>query len=242
VERSSRTLAARRGSPPGALLAVALGLAAAGCNAEVQGNGVLREEPRNVPAFLGVAVRDGVQVKVTAGAPQRVVVSGDENVVQHVEAAVRTDVALGIQVLELSVSFAYTATHPLVVTIDVPELRLVRATDAAQVDARSVETERFRVEASDGSDVTLAGLGQGGASTLEAVLSGVQHGAHLDARSYPVAAATVDLSGSASLAAVRASAVVTGVARAGTRVENAGAGTCDVRDETGALVSCALGP
>jgi hypothetical protein len=219
-------------------LALAVAFALAGCNPEVQGNGVLREEPRSVSAFLGVSVTDGVQVRVTAGASQRVVVSGDENVVQHVLTAVSTDTKAGIQVLEVSVNYDYTTTHPLVVTVEIPELRLVRAHGGSQIDARSVAAERFRVEAFDGSDVVLAGAGTGDSPALEVVLSGSQHLAHLDARAYPVATAVVDLTGSAR-AELRASVSVSGVARPGSTVENAGSGTCLVQDGQGNAVTCA---
>ncbi|BDG03339.1 GIN domain-containing protein [Anaeromyxobacter oryzae] len=227
------------GSP--AIVAALALLATAGCNPVVQGNGVFHEETRSVPAFLGVSAEDGILVTVTAGGAQRVTVSGDENVVQHVETTVHTDVALGIQVLEAKVTFvdSYTSVHPLRLTVTVPELQLVRVQDPTRVEAKNVAAERFRVEAGDGGDVVLAGAGTGAAPVLEVVLSGVQHGAHLDAREYAVATSDVTLTGS-SRAELQASLAVTGTAVPGSRVENSGTGTCRVTDGAGDPVSCAI--
>ncbi len=227
-------------SPGAAVAALAL-VAAMGCVPAVQGNGIFREETRDVPAFLGLSVQDGMFVTVTAGGPQRVAVSGDENVVQHVQTTVHTDVALGIQVLEAKVTLveSYTSVHPLRLTVTVPELRLVRVQDPTRVEAKSIAAERFRVEAGDGGDVVLSGAGTGAAPVLDVVLSGTAHGANLDARAYAVATANVDLTGS-TRAEVQANGTVTGTAAPPSRVENSGTGTCEVTDGAGTAVSCAV--
>lgn len=229
----------------GFLAAALVALAATGCNPMVQGNGVLREDDRTskLSPFLGVSAQDGILTDITVGPALRVVVSGDENVVQYVETTVQTDAALGIQVLVARVSFVndYTTRNPLRLTVSVPELRFVRALGTTRAEAQGVGADRFRVEGGDGSTVVVAGAGVGAAPALEVALSGGQHGALLDARSYPVTTASVELTGS-SRAQLQASGEVTGTAVPPSRVENSGSGLCSVQDGQGTVVSCLPGP
>lgn len=247
ASRRPTPAAAARPSPPGPPrpgrptsvplgLATTLLLALAACHPYVQGNGVFHEESRDLPAFAGVVVADGVLATVRAGDAQSVRVSGDENVVVQVETRVRTDDGWAIPVLDVSVSGGgYRSVHPLRVDVALPALRLVRVGPETQLEATDVASDALAVVASDGGVVGVAG--SGGAS-LEVSLSGGQHGgARLDARGYPVATAAVTLTGG-SIAQLAASSAVSGTAAQGCRVENVGAGACQVIDGAGQPVSC----
>lgn len=209
---------------------------ASACSPEIQGSGVLREETRNLAAFAGVEVDDPIIVSIAIGPEQRVRVSGDSNVVAELETTVRTDPVRQLPVLEVRVTDEFTVVHPLRLDVTIPELRLVRAEDAAIVDVSGAGGATLAVEASDGSVVRLAGPG---GARLDVSLSGGEgQGARLDASAYPVSSATVALTGGAR-ATVRASGEVTGTAAPGCTLENVGAGLCQVTDGLGSPVSCA---
>jgi hypothetical protein len=131
----------------------------------------------------------------------------------------------------------YQSKHPVQVVASSPTFERVSATGASPVTVSGASAPTFTVEASDGSDVRLSGPG---GARLVVTLSGGQHGgARLEAVAYPAAAASVALSGGAS-ARVAASGAIDGTAQgAGTRLENAGAGTCAaVTASDGAEVAC----
>ena len=71
------------------LIAAAAAIALlAGCNPEVQGNGVYFEDQRTRDAFEGVHVERGIAVYVTAGENQSIKVIGDANVVPNIATVV----------------------------------------------------------------------------------------------------------------------------------------------------------
>lgn len=198
--------------------------AGAGCEPYVEGNGVLREETRAVPEFEGVRGDDGIQVVVTAGAPQGVTVSGDENVLAHVETAVRQDPQHGA-VLEVKSPWPIDSRNQLRVLVSVPELRFLGAARQSRVAASAVQADAFAVVASDGAVVELAGAG---GRSLSVQLSAGQHGgATLDARGYTVQEATVALV-SGSRAKLRVTGTLSGSATGGSAVENEGGAICSV--------------
>lgn len=215
----------------GLLLAAAL----AACEPYVEGNGVLREEVRELPAFVGVVISDGIQAAVTAGAEQLVRVSGDENVLDFVETVVSDRAAVG-RVLEVKTASSYQSKNPLRVAVSLPVLAFVSAADAAPVTISGAAAPAFTVEAVDGSHLVLSG---GGGERLAVTLGGGQHGgASLDARGYPVATAEVALTAGAR-AQLAAAVSVTGTAAGASRVENEGAGACTVTSTEGSVVVCA---
>jgi hypothetical protein len=202
----------------------------------VEGNGVLGEDRRALPAFGGLEISDGIQALVAAGAPeQSVVVKGDENVLEYVETLVEQRAPHGA-VLIVRIDQQYQSTNALQVLVGSPAFAFVRAEDASPVTVSGAAAPVFTVEASDGSLVALAGAG---GERLAVTLSGGQHGgARLDARGYPVAEADVSISAGASVA-LRASSSVEGTAAgAGSRVENEGDGACTVATTDGAQVAC----
>lgn len=225
-----------RGPPLARAAALTLLALAAACAPEIQGSGVFREDTRGVPPFSGIKVDDPIFASISIGPEQRVVVSGDANVVMEVEAKVHRDPVRQLPILELRVTDDFVAVHPLRVDVTVPALWLIQAEDAATVSADGLAAEMLEVVASDGASVRLSG--EGGA-LLEVSLSGGDHqGARLDASRYPVELARVALSGGAA-AEVLASGAVEGTAAPGSAVENLGEGLCQVTDGQGQPVSCA---
>lgn len=230
-EGASRRTARRSGAGQAGLRLPLLALVLGACNPYVQGNGVLREEPRQVGNFEAISVKDGILATVTAGAAPSVTVSGDENIVRDsFEAGVREDPETKLQMLEVYVSASdFASTHPLRVTVTVPVLKLARASrahgqDLSRIDARVVPVANLQVKASDGAIIALTTAAVGAvAAQLEVTLSG---GAWLDARSCEVTQADVDLTG-ASRAQLRATVAVNGSIAEKSVLENTGDGPCD---------------
>ncbi|WP_242343129.1 GIN domain-containing protein [Anaeromyxobacter terrae] len=223
-----------------ALLSALLAGLVLACDPYVKGNGVLREETRQVGAFEGLRVEDGIQAQLTAGASaQHVTVSGDENLLQHISTAVKADPLHG-QVLEVrSTLSSFDSTHPIRVVVSVPVLRFLAATDGCYVTASGAAADAFAVDADDGADVRLGGTG--GAELSVRLAGGQRGGAHLDAREYRVTDASVDLSASAR-AELRVDQRVTGTLSGAAQLENVGAGACEVTATADATVSCLSTP
>jgi hypothetical protein len=237
VQRRLETPIAPR-APSLSLATVVLLLAVgfAGCEPYVEGNGVLREEARELPSFGGVVVSDGIQAAVTVGAAaQLVTVRGDENVLEFVDTVVTDRPGVGA-VLEVRTGSAYQSQHEVGVVVSVPVLSYLAASDASPATVVGAAAPVFTVEAVDGSHLVLSG---GGGARLVTTLGGGQHGgASLDARGYPVSDAEVTLTAGA-VARVHAATSVSGVVGGASRVENEGAGTCAVTASGASVVVCA---
>lgn len=214
VPRSTRLLAA-------ALALVAGALAA--CEPFVQGNGVYREERRDVGPFTGVHVESGVEATVAAGVTdQSVTVSGDANVVPYIMAEVRTE--SGLQVLHVWISKAFVGAIPPRAVIEVPSLQYAFATQSSRVNGKSLAAASFEVVADQGSNVVLEGAVLPAGESIDVRLA---TGAVLNATAYGVSAgAEVQLSGG-SIARLHSDGSVSGTVTGGSLLENLqGAGSC----------------
>jgi len=121
--------------------------------AQVTGNGVSREEAREVADFTGVHVGSGLQAQVTVG-PRAVRVSGDENLV----ALVRTEVVDGKLEVALEKGTRVRGTGKLRVTISSPRVTSVGSSGGAQVRAEVGSTDSFAAAASGGGELTVRGV------------------------------------------------------------------------------------
>ncbi len=171
--------------------------------AQTSGNGVSREEAREVPDFSGVAVGHGLRAEVKVG-PKSVRISGDENLL----ALVRTEVVDGTLKVSLERNRRVRTSSGLRVFISSPQVTSVGASGGARVDAevtatpafsagasggahlkvRGVDARALEVDASGGSEVTVWGR----AETMEADASG---GSEIHGRELTLRALEVDASG-----------------------------------------------
>jgi hypothetical protein len=117
------------------------------------GNGVAREETREVADFDGVEVSSGLSVQVKVG-PKAVRVSGDENLV----ALVRTQVADGKLEVGLKENSRIRNSSKVRITISTPQLKSVEASGGAAVEAEAASTESFAASASSGSAIDVLNL------------------------------------------------------------------------------------
>jgi hypothetical protein len=118
--------------------------------AQVSGNGVAREETREVADFTGVEVGSGLNATVTVG-PKSVRISGDENLV----ALVRTEVEDGKLEVGLQKGSRVKGTSKLRITISSPQVTSVGASGGAVVDAEASATSSFAAAASGGAEVSV---------------------------------------------------------------------------------------
>jgi hypothetical protein len=215
-----------RSARPAGFAALALAaLAVAGCDPYVQGNGVYVEENRTPSeTFTGLQIQDGFEATVTSGAAsQRVVVSGDANVVKdYVKTEVITDAGSG-PVLHVRIEMPGGTVEPnlpLRVVVDLAELRYVNATGSSRLTASGVATQQLYVEARDDSDAEIRGSG---GERIQVVASS---SSRVFSAAYPVSGgALVDLS-SAAHAQLHSDGPVAGSVGSDAVLENLGTGIC----------------
>lgn len=229
--------------PLSARLGLATLLAAlAACSPHVEGNGIYAQrvfDAGAVAAFDRLAVdlpRDGngqpVIASIHAGdGARQVVVSGDQNVVEHVE--LQVDAGQLRAVIHPS---SYTVVHPLQLWVQAPGLVAVGALAGAQVTVVEAGASSFSVNVQDQAVLALSGAG-GDLLTID-----LSDGGQLDATAYPAGQAQVTLSGGAS-ARVWSGAPVSGSATGtGTAVKVKGSAGCAPEPEMTLSGGATCGP
>jgi hypothetical protein len=219
----SATPPRRRARPFG--VALLAGLALAGCEPYVQGNGVFLEEDRSSSfgPFTGLHVEDGIRVTLTANVEQQSVrVSGDANLLPYVTTEIRQENVHGqaTKVLHLSIDAKdYDPAIPVIAVLDVSAVRYLSASQGSRIDARGAAATEMIVDARERSSVLLAGTG---GSALRATLDA----AEVDAGSYPVDVANVSLTNQSRIE-LHADVGVFGSAQGKSQVDNLlGDGSC----------------
>lgn len=131
--------------------------------AQTRGNGVHKEEARQVGDFQRVHVGSGLKATVTPG-PTSVKVSGDEDLLALVETRVEDG--------ELEVGLkrgTWNFRGDVHITISSPKVVAVEASGGGSVDAQATAQSRFQAEASGGGTVKVRGVDSG---KVEAEASG----------------------------------------------------------------------
>ena len=166
-----------------ALLGFAVVLAA-GCHV-VEGNGVRGIDERTVPGFERVHVEDGLEVEVVVGerTENKVVVSGDENIVTYVETEVRD----GELRLSMPVG-SFSTRSPLKVTVEAAYLNRLEADDGARVEASGLNAQTLALAANGGAQVTAEGA-------CDRLDLGADHGARALLRGLSARSAFVSVEG-----------------------------------------------
>jgi hypothetical protein len=201
-------------------ISLALALALTACHPKLMGSGVLGEEVRIVAPFDAVDVSLAIEATVSANAAaQRVIISGDANLLQYVATPVEAEVLR----TRLHGTAGIEPVLPLRIAAQATALRAVRATEAAHVDVSGAGDVNpsfvFEVEASGASHVQLRGSG---GHHLVVNLSG---GSGLDASAYAVDGATLLLGGGSTLR-VHSTGDPIGTVSGGSSVQVSGGGSC----------------
>jgi hypothetical protein len=127
-----------------------------------QGSGVAATQSRDVPPFTGVELSGTNVVLVRVGAPQSVVVRGDDNLVDRVTTTVRS----GTLVIGSRGSFA--TDRPMRVEVRVPSLTAATLSGSGTVTVEGVDGEAFTALLPGSGVISV----DGNAGRLEATLSG----------------------------------------------------------------------
>jgi hypothetical protein len=190
------------------LALLSAGLASAGCEDVVKGNGDTETEQRSVDAFTQLSVAGAIQAEVTIGSPQAVSVTAARNIVPLIKTEVR-DSRLIVEPRN-----QYRTTEPVRVTITVPELSYVAATGASGITAGGIRADALTVRASGASTVRAAGS----ATRVDAEASGASR---LRLDELTATDVRVDASGASSIE-VQASGSISGEASGASSVRYGG--------------------
>jgi len=134
-----------------ALLLVGLGCETAviGLGPETKGNGVVKQQTREVPEFTGVATFAIFETSVTIGPKASVVLDIEENLLPLVE----TNVKDGRLVVKFADNQTIRPTRPVKLTIVAPSIDLLRTEGVSKLVATLGETSRLKLEAAGASSL-----------------------------------------------------------------------------------------
>ncbi len=155
-----------------------------GCG--IKGSGVKKEEVRDVDPFTELAVSGAMQIDVTIGPAQKLVISGDDNLVP----LVTTTVSDGKLILDTRDNFR--TDIGLKATITVESLTALEVSGACRGSVAGIRGDAFGVDISGASNVTLTG--QVGKLALE-----VDGAAKIGAGGLIAADVTIDSSGASTI-------------------------------------------
>ena len=152
----------------------------------VSGSGNVVTQTRDLRDFSSISVSGIFKVEATAQKDFRVEVQADDNLMQFIKTEVRGGV------LHIEAEKGLKATGPIIVRVSASAFDNVAATGVTNVSVKDLKNERFGVDTSGKSHVTVDGL----ATDLDIDISGASE---VDAGSFAVETATVDASGASSV-------------------------------------------
>ena len=119
-----------------------------------KGSGNQAEDPRALTSFDRIELEGSldIDVTVTEGAEQSVVVSGEDNLLEFV----RTEVRDGVLHVDLD-SGSYTMNMPLVLHATLPGLHSVELEGSGDIAVRGLGGESFEVALSGSGDIAVSG-------------------------------------------------------------------------------------
>jgi hypothetical protein len=115
------------------------------------GSGVAASEPRPLPSFTAVDVTGSNVVTVLVGAPQRVVVHADDNLLRRVTTAVRQER------LSIGSRGSFESSAPMRVDVSVPALTSVTLSGSGTVRVDGIGADTFSVELPGSGTIELTG-------------------------------------------------------------------------------------
>jgi len=133
------------------IVSLLLVLFSAGCEwKRIRGNGHITTESRPIPAFTRVVASGFFEIEWRPGSPSFSLTT-DENLVSHVKTSID-----GEQ-LKIDLQESIAPTHGVKIAITSPTLNGADLSGALKLDANQLNGDRFALETSGASKVTLAG-------------------------------------------------------------------------------------
>ena len=118
-----------------------------------RGSGTLVTEPTDVGPFHRLSVAHGLAIEVTPGPDRALTVTADDNLIDHIVTRMVGDELR----IASSRDIAPSGGTVIRVSVPVPELVAVRASDGARVTVNPIYGVTFAIDASGGSRVTVSG-------------------------------------------------------------------------------------
>jgi hypothetical protein len=191
----------------------------AGC---VQGAGPVTSEIRELRPFSSIEVGAGILLEVQIGAPDRLEVRAQSNILP----VIATDVSGGTLTIDAREDF--TASEPVTVTVVLPALVAVSMNGGAQARIGGIDAAALELTVKGGSQLAILG----NADTVALTVDG---GSAADLAGLAAARISVAFDGGAS-ATVAAADEVTGTASGGSRISVLGDPRVSVEVSGGAEV------
>ena len=169
--------------------------------------GAVVDQPLTVPAFTGVGSEGSVDVYITVGPKQSVVVHGEPQDVAKVTTRLRD----GVLVISQKSSFGIGWQHSdknLRVTITTPTLNRIAVSGSSDIHATGINTKNIHIAVAGSGDVTASG------KTDSAEIS-VAGSGDVKAADLHAANASVSIAGSGDVAAYANKSVTVSVAGSG---------------------------
>ena len=166
--------------------AVWLAVLASGCQwfgAGEQGSGTPKTEPRQVAAFSKIQLAGAYHADITAGAPQLVEISGDDNLVPLVTTEVKDDR------LRVATKKPVRPKLDLAVKLATPALAAVSVSGSSQVELRGISGNAFAFDVSGSAQAKAAG-------TAKKLTIGISGSASVDATALAAEDVSVNINGS----------------------------------------------
>jgi len=188
-----------------------------------QGQGDVRTESRTVPAFVRVAVDNGIRATIAVGPDASVQVKAQPNILP----LIATDVADGT--LRVHATGAFQTDVAVEVDISNPDLEFVSLGGGSHAAVTPGDVDSFQIALSGGSNMTATG-------TTSALALQASGGSRADLGALHAMHVALDMSGGSN-ATVSATGTVTGTASGGSKATVLGGGAIDVEATGGSSVT-----
>jgi len=125
-------------------------VSAASCLAQINGNGKVVKETRQLSGFKAISVKTAINLLVSQGAEEKVVVETDENILPYLMTIVKDGK------LDIFIKGNVNNSKEMKVYVTVKQLNELDASSAAKVKSEGkLESEDLRISASSGSAVEI---------------------------------------------------------------------------------------
>ncbi|MDF1799420.1 MAG: DUF2807 domain-containing protein [Planctomycetota bacterium] len=154
-----------------------------------KGSGTRAEDPRALASFDRISLEGNLDldITVTKGAEQSVLVSGEDNLLEFV----RTEVRDGVLHVDLD-SGSYRMSMPLMLHATVPALGALTLQGSGDIIVRGLDAEAFQVKLEGSGDIAVAGR-------VERLSASLEGSGDLDLAALLATEASVSLEGSGDI-------------------------------------------
>lgn len=136
-----------------AMVACTALLVACGSDKEVKGNGQITTQSRDVPRFKKVSVKGDFNVMLVRRWPQKISVTADSNLQEHILTVVKDD--------ELDIKpekgYDIKPTQPIMIKIAARDLEKIKTKGTSKIDATGLNVNEFEFKSKGTSQASLSG-------------------------------------------------------------------------------------